>query len=280
MMHARPRKRSVTLAAVLVASALGVGAASANADSPLEGVWSFNGGKVAIQAQSDGTLLGTVVAPTKFAQCTHPAGERMWTEIRRRPDGSYWGLHQWFFATDDCIRNPALGPAAWRVLQAPNGERFLRACFSEPGSSSQPTIAANGGEANATFGCADSALIAALPEISSAQLRRYVKLPSNRACVRGRKLRIRMHDPRNDPLERIVVKLDGGKIHRRARLKRHGKTVTATLRLSGLPAGPFTVSVRLTTVLGEHLSGRRTYVRCGTRPGQRSGMRSGRDAHA
>jgi hypothetical protein len=241
----------------------------------MEGVWSFNGGKVAIQMQDDGTLLGTVVAPTKFAQCIHPAGERMWTEIRRRPDGSYWGLHQWFFATDDCIRNPALGPAAWRVLQAPNGERFLRACLSEPGSRSQPTIAPNGTEAGATFGCADSALIASLPEISSAQLRRFVKLPSNKSCIGSRKLRIRMRDPQNDPLKRIVVKLDSGKIHRRAKLKRHGKSVTATLNLGDLPAGSFTVTVRLTTVLGEHLSGRRTYARCGPRRGHRSPTRRG-----
>jgi len=254
---------ATTIAALLV-----FGAASARADSSIEGVWSFNGGKVAIQSEGD-ALVGIVVAPTKFTQCTHPTAERMWTEMRRQSDGSYWGLHQWFFATGDCIANPALGPTAWRVMQARNGERFLRACFSEPGSASQPTIAPDGGMAGATFGCVDSALVASLPAVSSAQFSRYVVLPSNRKCISRSRLRIRVHAPNNDPLKKIVVGLSSGKIHRRAKLKRHGKTVTAILNLDRLPAGPFTVKVRLTTVLGEHLSGGRTYLRCAPkRPGR------------
>lgn len=257
-------------ATALIATVLAIGAASAHADSPIEGVWSFNGGKVAVQAQSEGGVLaGIVVAPTKFSQCTHPIGERMWTEMRRRPDGSYWGLHQWFFATAECIANPALGPSAWRVMQVPDGDRFLRACFSAPGSKSQPTIAPDGTTAGATFGCADSALIASLPEVSSAQFGRYVSLPSNRKCISRSRLRIRMRDPRNDPLAKVVVVLQSGKVRRRAKLKQHGNTVTAALRLDGLPMGPFTVKVRLTTVLGEHLSGKRTYVRCAKRRGHR-----------
>lgn len=247
--------------ATLIATVLALGAASARADSSIEGVWSFNGGKVAIQAEGD-TLTGIVVAPTKFTQCTHPTAERMWTEMRRRPDGSYWGLHQWFFATGECIANPTLGLTAWRVMQVRDGERFLRACFSEPGSPSQPTIAPDGAAAGATFGCVDSALVASLPAVSSAQLSRYVALPSNRRCISRSRLRIRIHAPKNDPLEKIVVGLNSGKIHRRAKLRRQGKTVVAILKLDRLPAGPFTVKVRLTTVLGEHLSGGRTYVRC------------------
>jgi hypothetical protein len=246
----------------LIVAALSSGAASAQADSPIEGVWSFNGGNVAIQAQPEGTFAGTVVAPTKFAQCTHPVGERMWTEMRRQPDGSYWGLHQWFFATAECVPNPTLGQTAWRVLKTIKGDSFLRACFSEPGSDSQPTIAPDGATAGATFGCADSALVSPLPAVSSDQFSRYVTLPSNKSCIARKKLRIRLRDPQNDPLDEIVVKLKSGKIRRRAKLKRHGKTVTATLNLKGLPARPFTVTVRATTVLGSHLSGRRTYVLC------------------
>jgi hypothetical protein len=250
--------------AATIATVLALGAASAHADSSVEGVWSFNGGKVAVQAEGD-ALVGIVVAPTKFTQCTHPTAERMWTEMRRRPDGSYWGLHQWFFATGECIANPTLGPAAWRVMQIRNGERFLRACFSEPGSASQPTIAPDGTATGATFGCVDSALVASLPSVSSAQLGRYVVLPSNRQCISRSRLRIRIHAPTNDPLEKIVVRLNSGKIHRRAKLRQQGKTVIALLNLNRLPAGPFTVKVRLTTVLGEHLSGSRTYVRCAKR---------------
>jgi hypothetical protein len=247
--------------ATLIAAALALGATSAHADASLEGVWSFNGGKVAIQAEGD-ALTGIVVAPTKFTQCTHPIAERMWTDMRRRPDGSYWGLHQWFFATGECIANPTLGPTAWRVMQVHNGERFLRACFSEPGSASQPMIAPDGTAVGATFGCVDSALVALLPTVSSAQFGRFVVLPSNRQCLSRSRLRIRIHAPKNDPLEKIVVGLSSGKIHRRAKLRRQGKTVIAILKLDRLPAGPFTVKVRLTTVLGEHLSGKRAYVRC------------------
>ena len=249
----------------LIAAMLAVsGAASARADSPIEGIWSFNGGKVAVQAEGN-ALAGIVVAPTKFTQCTHPAGERMWTEMRRRPDGSYWGLHQWFFATGECIANPTLGPSAWRVMQATKGERFLRACFSEPGSTSQPTIAPDGTAAGATFGCVDSALVGSLPAVSSAQFGHYVTLPSNRTCLSRSKLRIRIHAPpeRSAGKDRRQAQQRQGPATREA--EEHGMTVTAIFNLDGLPAGQFTVKVRLTTVLGEHLSGGRSYVRCAKR---------------
>jgi hypothetical protein len=254
--------RPALLVAGLVAIMLAVGVASASAaESSIEGVWSFNGGKVAVQAQPDGTFAGTVVAPTKFAQCTHPVGERMWTEMSQQADGSYWGLHQWFFATEACIPNPALGSTAWRVMQT-NGSRFLRACFSEPGSNLQPTVAPSGAVTNATFGCVDSALVSSLPEVSKAQFRKYVALPGNRTCFAHKTLRIHMRDPRNDPLKKIVVTLRSGKVHRIAKIKRHDGSVVATLSLKGLPASAFTVTVRLTTVLGDHLSGKRTYHQC------------------
>src|SRR4051794_23193938 len=76
---------------------------AAQADSPIEGVWSFNGGKVAVEANSDGSFRGVVVAPTKFSQCLHPVGEEVWSQIRPQPDGSFWGLHQWYFETSECV---------------------------------------------------------------------------------------------------------------------------------------------------------------------------------
>ncbi|MDX6610236.1 MAG: hypothetical protein QOF85_2161 [Solirubrobacterales bacterium] len=270
-----PLNRAKLWIAASIATVLLVGAASAHADAPIEGVWSFNGGKVAIQAEGE-ALVGIVVAPTKFTQCTHPVGERMWTEMRRRPDGSYWGLHQWFFATSECIANPTPGPTAWRVMRTGDGERFLRACFSEPGSGSQPTVAPDGTSAGATFGCVNSALVASLPAVSPGQFGRYVVLPSNRACISGSKLRIRIRVPRNDPLKKIVVALSSGKIHRRAKLRRNGKSFIAILNLGGLQTGPFTVKVRLTTVLGEHLSGGHTYVRCAKRRGHPVTVHRGR----
>jgi hypothetical protein len=234
----------------------------ASAATPIEGVWSFNGGEVAIQAQEDGTFVGTVVAPTKFSQCYHPVGEEMWMQIRLQPDGSYHGLHQWYFATSECVPNPALGLTAWRVLQAPDGSRFLRVCFSAPGSSSQPTIAADGTDQGFTFGCSDSARISALPSIKQSEVDKYLVLPDNGHCVGRSRMRIRIHDPVSDPFEKISVKLRSGPVRRRAKLRRKGHNVIATLRLRGLPSETFTVTVRTTTLLGSSLSSKRSYRVC------------------
>jgi hypothetical protein len=234
----------------------------ASAATPIEGVWSFNGGQVAIQAQEDGTFIGTVVAPTRFSQCYHPVGEEMWTQIRLQPDGSYHGSHQWYFATSDCVPNPALGLTAWRVLQAADGSRFLRVCFSAPGSSSQPTIAADGTNQGSTFGCSDSARISALPAIKRSEVGKYLVLPSNRNCVGRARMRVRIHDPVSDPFQRISVKLRSGAVHRRAKLRRRAHSIVATLNLRGLPGETFTVTVRTTTLLGSSLSTKRSYRVC------------------
>jgi hypothetical protein len=234
----------------------------ASAATPIEGVWSFNGGQVAIQAQEDGSFIGTVVAPTKFSQCYHPVGEEMWTQIRLQSDGSYHGFHQWYFATADCVPNPALGLTAWRVLQAPDGSKLLRVCFSAPGSSSQPTIAAAGTNQGSTFGCSDSARISALPSIKPSEVGKYLILPSNRNCIGRPKMKIRIHDPASDPFKKISVKLRSGAVHRHAKLKRRGHNVVATLRLRGLPRETFTVTVHTTTLLGSSLSTKRSYRVC------------------
>jgi hypothetical protein len=274
------RSRGSLRAVALSALALGLLAlcpGQASADTPIEGVWSFNGGQVAIQGQEDGTFVGTVVAPTKFSQCYHPVGEEMWTQVRLQPDGSYQGFHQWYFATSECVPNPALGLTAWRVLRAPDGSKLLRVCFSAPGSSSQPTIAVDGSNRGVTFGCSDSARISALPSIKRSEVGKYLSLPSNRHCVGRAKMRIRIHDPVSDPFEKISVMLRSGPVHRRAKLKRHVHDVVATLRLRGLPRQNFTVTVRTRTLLGSSLSTKRTYRVCSAPATVRA--RTGRHGH-
>jgi hypothetical protein len=255
-------RRTSVILVLLVAGALGLGAQSASAEAPIEGVWSFNGGEVGIQGQPDGTLTGTVVDPTKFSQCFHPVGEQVWTQMRLQPDGSYWGLHQWYFANEACEPNPTLGLTAWRVLAGEGGSRFLRVCFSEPGSSSQPQISAAGVATGATFGCVDSTRISSLPSLSAAKLASYVTLPGNGSCIGHTKLKVRVQDPPNDPLKKVAVSLRSGKVRRNAKVKRQGASVLATLNLKGLTASKFTVKVQLTTVLGEQLSRKRVYRRC------------------
>lgn len=260
----RSKRPRCLLAVIAAAILLAGGVASAGAASSIEGVWSFNGGKVAIQAQPDRTLIGTVVAPTTFALCPHPLGERMWTGIRLQDDGSYWGLHQWYFEPT-CMPNPTLGPTAWRVLEAGDGTRFLRACFSYPGSS-QPAIAPEGSSSNVTSPpCVDSSLIAPLPvdvapaSRSGAQsFARSVSLPSVHKCLSRRAFQIHLRDPKNDPLKEVLVTFRGRKVA----VVRRAKIIVATIDLNGLPPGAFTVRIRGTTVLGHRLSSSRTYHTC------------------
>src|SRR5579871_5845591 len=92
-----PRLRSwLALPTLLLVSLLSA-AAPAAATSEIEGVWSFNGGEVAIHPVASGKFTGIVVTPTKFSECEHKTGEEMWTGISLQPDGSFWGFHQWLF---------------------------------------------------------------------------------------------------------------------------------------------------------------------------------------
>jgi hypothetical protein len=235
--------------------------ASAQADSPIEGVWTFNGGKVAVTKASSGGFVGTVVSATKFAECTHPVGEEMWTKITPQPDGSYWGLHQWFFETSECVRNPILGLTAWRVLK--RGEsRYLRVCFSKPDANKQPTIEPNGEALNATYGCINSALVTTLPELKPADFERFVDWPKGKSCIGGKKLRIRISEVKNDPIAMVAVTLKSGKLVRKAKIRTRPGGRLATLSLRGLPKPRFTVTVHLTTVLGSELSRKRHYRLC------------------
>jgi hypothetical protein len=263
------RRQRFTLA-VLAAMVLvvGGGAVCAKAESSIEGLWSFNGGQVAIQGQPNGEFVGIVVAPMVFALCPHVEGQRMWTAMRLQPDGSYWGLHQWYFEPS-CALNLTLGPTAWRILEGAGKTRFLRVCFSYPGTS-QPTIEPDGSSANVTSPpCVDSALLAPLSEVvvpsSEGQVeafKQYVSLPGVQKCLSKRKFQIHLRSPKSDAFEKAVVIL---KAHRIAVVRR-GHVLVATVDLEGLPPGAFTIRIRVTTVDGRHLSGSRTYHTCATRP--------------
>jgi hypothetical protein len=245
---------------VLVALLL-VAPAEAGAASSIEGVWSFNGGKVAVEAQPGGTYIGTVVEPTKFSTCFHRTGERMWTDIHQEPDGSYWGLHQWLYNDPECTPNPTLGKTAWRVIEE-GTSRFLRVCFSEPGSESQPTIAPDGTTAGDTFGCSDSALVSELPVVEQATAGRYIPLPANGVCLARPKLLLRLVEPSGDPFAKIAIALRSGGVKRRPKLIRKNGTVHATFNLLGLTSPWLKVTVTATTVLGHTITAKRSYKRC------------------
>jgi hypothetical protein len=256
--RARALRRGFAGALVALLLLAGGSVAQAAPASPIEAVWSFNGGEVAIQPQAGGSFVGTVVETTKFAQCSHAVGEQMWSSIRLQSDGSYWGFHQWYFETNPCQPNPVRGPTAWRVLKTSGGARTLIVCFSSPGSS-QPLITTTDARLDVTYGCFESALIAPLPaEAKALAFKRSVSLPSARKCFSARAFPIHFRDPLHDPLKSVVVRLGTHKLT----VLRHGRTFTATINLKGLPRGTFKVHIFATTVLGQRLSGSRTYHTC------------------
>jgi hypothetical protein len=270
------------LAALLLVAAtamtLLVSSASAGSTASIEGIWSFEHGQIGIKALSNGTFEGTVVEETTFGECPHPVGQPIWTDITAQADGSYWGLHQWYFEHESCKANPELGRTAWRVMEEPNGSKYLLVCLSNPGPTEpQPTIAANGTHANASYGCFRSDLTAALPTTGSppgsnsagsnsgstpksgvlAEVER-LSLPSAKKCLSVRLFQIHLAEPKYDPFKTVLVTIKGHKIA----TSRHGNYVVATISLKGLKKGTFTVKIAATTVLGHHLSGSRTYHTC------------------
>jgi hypothetical protein len=252
----------VALAAIVllpmgVASMVSTPAGAAAATSSIEGVWSFNGGQIAVHSDSNGTLTGTVVAETKFAQCSHPVGEQIWTGMRLQQDGSYWGFHQWFYESSRCPPNPTLGPTAWRILAGADGSDYLRVCFSSPGSS-QPSIAATGAATNETYGCVNSAQTAALPSAGVLSFKRLVSLPGAKKCFSRRAFQIHVREPKHDPFKKIVITIGKHKIP----VVHRNLFSVATVSLKGLPRGTFTVKIFAITVLGHRLSGHRTYHTC------------------
>lgn len=264
----------LALTAVLL---LSVGAAPAGASSEIEGIWSFNGGEVAIHAVAGGKFEGVVVTPTKFAECTHQVAEKIWSAITPQTDGSFWGFHQWLFE-GSCAPNPEPGPTAWRVLHAAGGARFLKVCFSEP-TKSQPTISPSGAAAGASFGCEQSSPTAPLPVVvsspstSSGQSGEVVsfagtlRLPNTKLCLRRGTIKIKIADPKRDPLKEVVIRIKRRKIadvRGVARLQ-HG------IVLKGLPGGSFTLKIVATTILDQKLTGKRSYHRCGRHRGHKHG---------
>jgi hypothetical protein len=298
----RPRRRRASRSlliglATAILIAIGIGVASAGAistsSSGIEGVWEFRGGQIAIQETSPGTLTGTVVVPTKFAECVHPVPQKIWTEMKLQPDGSYWGLHQWYQGYPACNLDSTLGKTAWRELEGTDGSHYLRVCLSAPSNNLQPTIAPDGAPYepseyaayHVTYGCFKSEFTAPLSTPSGgttgtgttgsgtgtgtgtgigigksgvAGSKVELKLPSNKQCLSLRLFKIHLPEPKYDPFQTVSVTLKGRKIA----TVHKGNYVVATIALKGLHKGAFTINVKVTTVLGQHLSDSRTYHTC------------------
>lgn len=255
----------------MLVALLGFCGGAASASDPIEGVWSFGGGAVAVQRTGDGSFQGTVVAATTFVVCPHPVGQLMWTGIRAQPDGSYWGRHQWFHGAA-CELDPNPGLTAWRILTTASGARVLAVCFSDPGDPSQPKIAPDGKVTDSTYGCVESDPLAPLPGSSPANeldFDKLVRLPRTTprsSCRRSLTLR-----PRNldyDPLKEIVVMFDGKKVADITGTKRLSKKIV----FNHLPEGTFKIRVVAITVLKQRFTRTRVYRGCSAKvkaPGPR-----------
>ena len=258
----------LVLAAIPLSASADTSSGGSRTGNPIEGVWSFSGGAVAIEGLSDGSYQGTVVNPTSFAVCTHPAGQVMWTAMKEQADGSFWGLHTWFKGGDKCEENPLRGLTAWRVLVGADGARHLVVCFSTPGDASQPKIDAAGKCTGGTFGPAiESSPLGGLPGSTAdggpVTFERIVLVPGNASCLKRKSLKIRLKNPKYDPLKEVVVKVNGKKAKAIVGTEKLQKPIV----LKNLPDGAFKVTVVATTVLNERLKGNKRYTTCGTGSG-------------
>jgi hypothetical protein len=273
--------RALTSLPIALLATLAFSASAGAATNEIEGVWSFNGGSVAIQPLSNGTFQGTVVTPTKFASCEHPAEQLMWTNMTPQADGSFWGLHQWYKGEGStCEEDPVPGPTAWRVLHESNGAPYLLVCFSHPGTS-QPKIAPDGTATEDTFGCEKSTPLASPSEVEvsgkggpsgsggsgAITFNKTVVLPTTTACVSQSSLKIKLEDPKYDPLEQILVKIAGKQAADVKGVKALAKALKKGITLTNLPSGTYKVNVTATTVLKQQLTGSQTYKACTTGSG-------------
>lgn len=249
------------IASALMLALLAAAPAAAQSPDPIEAVWGFSGGQIAVDRQPDGSFIGTIVRPTRLSECTHQNGEQVWTQITAQPDGQYFGRHQ-YFRTSDCSFIER-GAIALRVLTNEQGATILRVCFDDPERepNEQPNIAPDGSSTAAQDGCLDSDLVARQPA-APPKIDDIASLPPapKRGCFSRRAFTIRLKEPIGDALASAKVTFN----NRNVPVKR-GARLTARVNLRGLPRGRYTVKIVALTVRGKTIRGSRKYRTCGTK---------------
>ena len=247
MVAARQARILAAAGATLVM--LAVGADQARAADQIEGSWFFEDGEVLVEPTGTGTFKGTVVKPTRFTTCAHPAGQRMW-EINGS-GASYTGTHIWF--TSSCGLEPG-GQSTWRIISTDPANFMVRFCTINPGRGA-PTFDAAGNPTGSTR-CHDLKRI--LPPQPTPTFETVVTLPkATKKCRSRRNFRIRLRAPKADPLVSATVTVNG----RRVQTLR-GRRLTAPVNLRGLPKGRYTVRILATTASGRTIKGTRRYRTC------------------
>jgi hypothetical protein len=246
----RARRTACAVAVGAVAVAL---AAPAQAADQIEGSWLFESGQVLVEATGPGTFKGTVVKPTRFTACTHPIGQVMWQ--MNGAGASYTGTHIWY--TSDCGENPG-GQSVWQITSTDPANYTLRFCTVTPGGGA-PTFDPPGDPTGTPTGdtrCHDLKRI--LPPQPAPTFKSVVSLPkASRKCRSRRNFRIRLREPKADPLVRAAVTVNG----KRVRVVQ-GTRLTAPVDLRNLPKGRYTVKIVAKTASGRVVQGTRRYRTC------------------
>jgi hypothetical protein len=246
-------RRQRTVRGLAVAGAIVVGmvmwAGVAQAAEPIEGSWLFESGEVLVEATAVGALKGTVVKPTRFTACTHPAGQVMW--LIRGSGASYTGTHAWYHS--DCSEDPG-GLSTWTITSTDPANFTLRFCTITP-HAGPPTFDPSG---NPTGSTRCHALKRILPPQPTPTFSSVVSLPNATGKCRSRRtLRIRLREPKADPLRRATVHVNG----RRVKVV-VGARLTAPVDLRGLPKGRYAVKIAARTASGRLIQGNRRYRTC------------------
>jgi hypothetical protein len=231
------------------AAMVATGAVAAHAAEPIEGSWLFENGQVLVEATGPGAFKGTVVKPTLFTACTHPAGEVMW-QIHGAGT-SYTGTHVWYHS--DCSQDPG-GLSTWTITGTDPARFTVRFCTVTPGGG-PPTFDPAGNPTQITR-CHD--LTRLLPPQPKPTFSSVVNLPkATRKCRSRRHFRVHLREPSADPVVRATVDVNG----RRAKVI-VGARLTAPVDLRQLPRGRYSVKIVATTTSGRMVQGTRKYRTC------------------
>jgi hypothetical protein len=236
--------------AVAAGAAVVALAAPALAADQIEGSWLFESGQVLVEATGPGTFKGTVVEPTRFTACAHPVGQVMW-QISGA-GASYTGTHIWY--TSECAENPG-GQSSWQILTTDPAHYTLRFCTVAPGGG-PPTFDPATGTPTGDTRCHE--LERVLPPQAKPTFTSVVSVPkATGRCRSRRSVRIRLREPKADPLVSALVNVNG----KRVRVVK-GKRLSAPVDLRNLPRGRYAVKIVATTATGRVLQGTRRYRTC------------------
>ena len=181
--------------------------------------------------------------PTTFASCEHPAGQVMWTEMRRKRTAPSGDCTSGKGEGASCVKVPCWAPPRGGCSTNPTALATWRSASATPATSAEDCP--GGAATEDTFGCVKSSSLAPPSEVGGSgagaiTFNKTVVLPPATACVSQTSLKIALKDPKYDPLTEVVVKIGSKKV---ADVKGI-KTIKKGITLKKLPSGTYKISVR------------------------------------